>query len=70
MSFAELKEQVVSLSVEERFELSALLADLEHEKDPEFRAAVDRRMKLMDGGAKMTMEEFEKRHHQLQAEGR
>lgn len=70
MSFAELKEQVVSLSVDERFELSALLADLEQEKDLEFRAEVDRRMKIMDGGSRVMMEEFEKRHHQLHAEGR
>jgi hypothetical protein len=50
--------------------LSALLADLEQEKEPEFRAAVDRRMQIMDGGARMTMEEFEKRHHRLQADER
>jgi hypothetical protein len=56
MSFAELKEQVACLSVEERFELSAWLAELEQEMEPEFRAKVDEGMKLMDGGAKMSME--------------
>ncbi len=59
MSFAELKEQAIGLSVEERFELLTLLANLEQEKDPEFRARVDCRMKFMDGGARMTMEIFD-----------
>jgi hypothetical protein len=70
MSFAQLRETVAGLSAKERFELSALLADLEQENESEFRAVVDRRVKAMDGGAKMTMEELERRHQELEAERR
>ena len=70
MSFAELKEQVAELTVEERFKLSAFLAELGQEKEADFREEVDRRMKAMDAGAKVTMEQFEERHRKQQAEGR
>jgi hypothetical protein len=69
MSFTELKEKVVDLSVEERFKLSAFLSDLEQEKQMEFRSEVDRRMKKMDGGDKISMEDFEKRDQTLRENG-
>jgi hypothetical protein len=68
MSFTELKEKVVELSAEERFKLSAFLAELEQEK--EFRDQVGRRMQAMDAGAKMGMENFEERDRKLRANGR
>jgi hypothetical protein len=70
MSFTELKEKVVELSVEERFKLSAFLADLEQEKEMEFRDQAGRRMEAMDAGAKMGMEDFEERDRKLRANGR
>ena len=64
MSFTELKEQVTRLSAEDRFRLSALLADLDQANETEFRSEVERRMKAMDSGVKMTMEQFEEQHRQ------
>jgi hypothetical protein len=69
MSFAELKEQVASLSAKERFQLVAFLAEMEEQNEEEFRADVDRRMKAMDAGKKVTGEEFEARHRELKARG-
>ena len=71
MSLTELKEQTAGLSPEERFKISAFLFELEQERESEagFRAEVDRRMKAMDGGAKVTMERFEERHQRRQDEG-
>lgn len=70
MSFTELKEKVIELSAEERFKLSAFLADLEQEKEVEFRDLAGRRMQAMDAGAKMDMEDFEERDRKLRADGR
>ncbi len=69
MSFAELKEQVAVLSAEERLQLAAFLAELEEENETEFRATVNKRMKAMDTGKKVTAEEFEARHNALRSKG-
>lgn len=70
MSFAELKEQVVALSAEDRLRLSAFLADLDQESEPEFRRQVDKRMQSMDAGRKMNADEFEQRDRKLRDDGR
>lgn len=70
MSFTELKEQVVALTAEDRLRLSAFLADLELENEPEFRRQVDKRMQAMDAGRNMGAQEFEQRHNKLNSEGR
>jgi len=64
MSFAELKEQVAQLPAQERQELAAFLAGLEEESNQELQAQVDRRMKAMDSGRKITMEQFERLHQE------
>jgi|tagenome__1003787_1003787.scaffolds.fasta_scaffold15843878_1 hypothetical protein len=64
MTFAELKQKIVELSPEERFQLSALLADLEQREEIQFRAIVDDRMRAIDQGKKVTAEEFEHRSKQ------
>jgi nitrate reductase assembly molybdenum cofactor insertion protein NarJ len=66
MSFAELKEQVAVLSVEERNQLAAFLSELE---ETEHRAVINRRMQAMDAGKKVTAEEFEARHEELKSKG-
>jgi hypothetical protein len=66
MSLTELKEQIAGLSPEERLKISAFLVELEQESEAEFRAEVERRMKDMYGGAKVTMERFEERHQRRQ----
>jgi hypothetical protein len=70
MSFAELKEQVAGLSAKERFQLAAFLAEMEEQNEAEFRAEVDKRMKAMDAGRKVTADQVEKRHRELKAKGR
>ena len=62
MSLTKVKEQVSALSPEERLQLASFLAELDEEKESEFRQTTDRRMKAMDAGAKMTSAEFEAEH--------
>ena len=70
MSFAELKEKVAGLSSTERLQLSAFLADLDEANEDQFRAEVDARMKLMDAGQKVTMEQLEEKHRRLSQNNR
>ncbi|MDE3068595.1 MAG: hypothetical protein KGJ60_13755 [Verrucomicrobiota bacterium] len=70
MSFLEIKQQVAELPWEDRFKLSAFLAELDERHEAEFRGQVDNRMKAMDAGRKMSAEEFEGRHRKLQQSGR
>jgi len=62
MSFAELKDQVAELSAEDRLKLSAFLIELEEQSEESFQQEVSRRMKNMDMGKKVSMEQFEQRH--------
>ena len=62
MSLTELKEQAAALSMDERLQLVAFLAELDERREKEFRETVDRRMKATDAGKKVTMEEFEAAH--------
>ena len=59
MSLTELKEQAAALSMDERLQLVAFLSEIDERRESEFRETVDRRMKAMDAGRKVTMEEFE-----------
>jgi hypothetical protein len=70
MSFAELKEKVYTLSEEERLELQHLLLQIRLQNDPGYLAEMDRRMREMDAGKKVTQEEVERRHRELLAQGR
>lgn len=67
MSLAELKEQASKLSPPERFDLAAFLAELDEASE---REAVDRRMKGMDAGRKVTQEEIEAKHERLKQGGK
>lgn len=55
---------VASLSLQERFELAAFLAELDEQSEAEFRHAVVERMKTMDEGKKVSQEEVEDMHYQ------
>lgn len=70
MSFAELKEKVAVLSAKERHQLAAFLAEIEGENEVEYRALMDKRMKAMDAGKKVTEAELLRRHKKLLAKGR
>ena len=69
MSLMELKEKAATLSAKERFQLAAFLAELEEQTETEFRETVDRRMKAMDAGKKVAMDEFESEHARRPSQG-
>jgi len=54
MSFAEVKESIAELSVEERLEVAALIAHLSRADDAEYQSELDRRMAAMDAGKKFS----------------
>jgi hypothetical protein len=62
VNLAELKKQAEALPADERLELAAYLAELQEQSEPEFRRAVDERMKEMDRGSKVSSDEFEAQH--------
>jgi hypothetical protein len=57
MTLLELKQQVTKLSLRERRELNAYLIRLRHER-PEWKKMVSKRMREMDSGRKVTLEEL------------
>jgi hypothetical protein len=60
MTMLELKQQVSRLSERERRELNAYLIRLRHEK-PEWRRMMAKRMKVMDQGKKLTVDQLQQR---------
>ena len=70
MSLAEIKDSIGTLSPEERLELAAWLAHLNHADDPAYLAQLDARMAAMDSGKKVSAAEFERLHKELAAKGR
>lgn len=65
MSFAEVKESVVEMSVEERLEVAALILQLNRADDPEYQAELDGRMSAMDAGRKTSAQVLMARHKGL-----
>ncbi|MEO7415352.1 MAG: hypothetical protein ABIZ81_18560 [Opitutaceae bacterium] len=61
MTMLQLKQEVSKLSRKERIELNAYLIRLRHET-PEWRKTVSRRMREMDAGKKVPLEELELRN--------
>ena len=70
MSLAEIKDSIGGLSLEERLDLAAWIAHLNHGEDPEYLASLEARMVAMDNGQKVTAEEFERVDAELRAKGR
>lgn len=70
MSFAELEQQVRSLSAEERLKLRNLLEQIRMETDVEWQEEMARRNARMDAGEKYTLEDLEQRHEELLRQGR
>jgi hypothetical protein len=69
MSLAELKEQVVELTEEERLDLEAWLVRLRLSNDREWLAEINRRMRDMDAGKKVSQDEVLRVHRELLAKG-
>jgi hypothetical protein len=57
------------LTVEERLDLAALIAHLNRADDTEYQSTLDQRAADMDAGKKTTLEELERRHRTLSADG-
>jgi hypothetical protein len=66
---AEIREQIAGLTVEERLDLAALIAHLNRADDAEYQLTLDQRATEMDAGKKTTLEELERRHRTLSADG-
>jgi len=69
MSMAEIKEQVIALTAEERLEIAGLIAHLNHEDDPAYHAELDARLARMDAGHKFGAAELERVHRERSAAG-
>jgi hypothetical protein len=69
MSMAEIREQIAVLTVEERLDLAALIAHLNRADDAEYQTTLDQRAADMDAGKKTTLDELERRHRTLSADG-
>lgn len=60
MTLLQLKQEISRLSVRERRELNAYMIRLRHER-PEWKRMISRRMRDMDAGRKISIEELEGR---------
>ena len=60
MTLLQLKQEISRLSLRERRELNAYMIRLRHER-PEWKKMVSRRMRDIDGGKKISLEEVERR---------
>ena len=60
MTMLELKQEISRLSIRERQELNAYMIRLRHER-PEWRRMISKRMREMDAGKKLSVEELAKR---------
>ena len=69
MSLAEIKDSIGALSLEERLDLAAWIAHLNHADDPAYLAELEARMSAMDAGRKATLADFERVHAELRAKG-
>ena len=60
MTLLQLKQEITRLSQKERRELNAYLIRLRQER-PEWKRVISRRMRDMDAGKKVTIDELERR---------
>ena len=60
MTLLQLKQEISRLSLRERRELNAYMIRLRHER-PEWKKTISRRMREMDSGKKVSLEEVERR---------
>jgi hypothetical protein len=69
VSTAEIKASIDRMSDEERFFTAAYLQHCAQQRDPAYQALLAERMKRMDSGRKVTLEQAERIHTALEAEG-
>ena len=69
MSIAEIKDSIDRMSDEERFFAAAYLQHRAQASDPAYQTLLSERMKRMDAGLKVTLEQAHRIHEALEAEG-
>ena len=69
MSITEIKASIDRMTDEERFFAAAYLQHRAQVDDPAYRALLSERMKLMDAGQKVTLEQARRVHEVLESEG-
>lgn len=70
MSFTEIKNSIVECSTEQRLELAALISHLNRSQDAEYAAELDERMARMDSGRKVSADNLQRLHAELNSKGR
>jgi len=69
MSTVEIKASIDRMSDEERFFAAAYIQHLAQSSDPAYQSLLAERMQRMDGGQKFTLEQAQRIHAALEAEG-
>jgi hypothetical protein len=69
MSLAEVKASIDGMTDEERFFAAAYLQHRAQQRDLAYQALLAERMKRMDAGQKVTLEQAQRIHQALEAEG-
>lgn len=69
MSIAEIKDSIDRMTDEERFFAAAYLQHRAQASDPTYQSLLSERMKRMDAGQKVTLEQAQRIHEALEAEG-
>lgn len=69
MTSLQVRGQIDAMSEEDRFLAAAYLHHLASEKDEAHRQKIDLRMKRMDEGSKVTLNQLERIHTAMESEG-
>ena len=69
VSVTELKQTIDTLGPEERVFVAAYLQHLARVEDPQHQAKLGERMRRMDAGRKITLDQAQRLHEALEAEG-
>lgn len=69
MSIAEIKASIDQMTDEERFFAAAYLHHRAQASDPAYQSLLSERMKRMDAGLKVTLDQAQRVHEALESEG-
>jgi hypothetical protein len=69
VSIAEIKDSIDRMTDEERFFAAAYLQHRAQANDPAYQALLSERLNRMDAGRKVTLEQAQRIHDALEAEG-
>ena len=67
---AEIKSSIDQMSDEERFYAAAYLQHLAQERDPSYKATLTERLDRIDSGAKVSLDQANRAHRDLEDQGR